>query len=78
LVAAEPRKAIGKGDDDRRHAPLANQPVEALRQVLAEADPIRMGQAAAREADEVHKQRQPCSVMPGREIHIDHARRWIS
>src|SRR5271169_847432 len=43
LIAAEPGEAIGKGDDDRRHALLADQPVEPLRQVLAEADPIRMG-----------------------------------
>src|SRR5271157_5180392 len=43
LVAAEPGEAIGKGDDDRRHALFADQPVEPFRQVLAEAGPIRMG-----------------------------------
>ena len=34
LVAAEPGEAIGKGDDDRRHALFADQPVEPFRQVL--------------------------------------------
>jgi hypothetical protein len=43
LVAAEPSEAIGKGDDDRWHALFADQPVEALRQVLVEAGPIRLG-----------------------------------
>ena len=43
LVATEPSEAIGKRDDDWRHALFADQPVEPFRQVLAEADPIRMG-----------------------------------
>jgi len=43
LVAAEPGEAIWKGDDNGGHALFADQPVEAFRQVLAEADPIRMG-----------------------------------
>jgi hypothetical protein len=43
LVAAELGEAIGKGDDDRRHSVFADQPVEALRQVLVEAGPIRVG-----------------------------------
>ena len=37
-----------------------------------------MGQTAAREPDEVHKQRQPFSVMSGRKININDARRRIS
>jgi len=37
-----------------------------------------MGKAAAREPDEIHKQRQPFSVMPSGEINIDRARRGIS
>src|SRR5438270_12592006 len=65
LIATKPSEAIGKRDDDRRHALLTNQPVESLRQVLAKADPVCMGQAAARESDEVDEQRQPFSVMPG-------------
>jgi len=43
LIAAEPGEAIGKGDDDRWHALFPDQPVETFRQVLAEADPIRLG-----------------------------------
>jgi hypothetical protein len=43
LVAAEPGEAIGKGDDNGGHALFADQPVEALRQVLVEAGPIRLG-----------------------------------
>ena len=73
LVAAEPGKAIWKRDDDRRHALFPDQPVEPLRQVLAEADPIRVREAAAGETDKVHKQRQSLSVMPGRDVHIDRA-----
>jgi hypothetical protein len=42
LVAAEPGEAIGEGDNGRRHALLADQPVEPLRQILAEACPVRM------------------------------------
>jgi hypothetical protein len=78
LVAAEPGEAIGKGDDDRRHALFPDQPVEPFRQVLAEAGPIRMGKAAAREADKIHKQGQSCSVVPGWDIHIDDAHRRIT
>src|SRR5690242_9117853 len=37
---------------------IADQPVEALRQVLSEADPIRVRQPTAREAHEVDQQRQ--------------------
>src|SRR6266446_5993974 len=55
LVAAEPGEAIGKGDDDRCHALFPDQPIEPFRQVLAEADPICVGQAAAREADKIHE-----------------------
>ena len=51
LVAAQPGEAIGKGDDHWRHVLFADQPVEPFRQIFSEADPIRMGQAAAREAD---------------------------
>jgi hypothetical protein len=43
LVAAKPGEAIREGDHDRGHALFADQPVEPFRQVLAEADPIRMG-----------------------------------
>src|SRR4030081_982763 len=35
-----------------------NNRSEPFRQVLAEADPIRVGQAAAREADKIHQQGQ--------------------
>jgi len=35
-------KAIAEGDDDGWHALFADQPVEPFRQVLAEADPIRV------------------------------------
>src|SRR6185437_16569345 len=38
LIAAEARKAIRKGHNDGRHLFLADQAVEPLRQVLAEAD----------------------------------------
>ena len=51
-LPAEPGEAIGKGDD-RWHAPFPDQPIESLRQVLAQADPIRFGQAAAGEADKI-------------------------
>jgi hypothetical protein len=57
-----------------RHALLADQPVEPFRQVLAEAGPIRIVQAAAREAGKIHKQGQSFSVMPSREVHIDDTR----
>jgi hypothetical protein len=43
LVAAEPSEAIGKGDDNGGHALFADEPVKPFRQVLAEADPIRLG-----------------------------------
>jgi hypothetical protein len=56
LVAAEPGEAVGKGDDDRWHALFPNQPVEPFRQVFAEAGPVRMGEATAGEADQIHKQ----------------------
>jgi hypothetical protein len=78
LVAAKPGEAVGKRDDDWRHALLTHQPVEPLWQVLAEPDPVCMGQAAASKSDKVHKQRQSFSVMSGREIHINDARRRIS
>ncbi len=71
MVAAEPSEAIGKGDDDGRHALFPDQPVEPFRQVFAEADPIRMRQAAAGEADKIHQQGQSLSVMPSRDVHID-------
>jgi hypothetical protein len=78
LVAAEPSEAIGKGDDDRWHALFPDQPVEPFRQVLAEGDPIRLRQAAAREANKIHKQGQSLSVMFGRDVDIDDARRRIT
>ena len=34
MVAAEPDEAIGRGDNDRRHALFADQPVEPFRQFL--------------------------------------------
>jgi hypothetical protein len=43
LIAAEPGEAIGKGDDNGWHALFADQQVETFRQILAEADPIRLG-----------------------------------
>ncbi len=78
LVAAEPGKAVGKSHDDRRHALFADQPVEPFRQVLAEADPIRMGQAAAGEPDQIDQQRQVPPVVPGRDIDVDDALRRIA
>src|SRR2546421_251152 len=51
LVPAQPRKQIGKGDAHGWHVLFADQAVEPFRQIFSEADPIRMGQAAAREAD---------------------------
>jgi len=42
LVAAQPGEAIGESDDDGVHALFPDQPVETFRQVLAEADPIRL------------------------------------
>ena len=63
LVAAEPGEAIGKGDDDRWHALFADQPVEPFRQVLAEADPGRVGQAAAGETD-LHAVRNRANKQP--------------
>ena len=66
-------EVIWKGDDEGWHALLPDQPVETFRQVLAEADPIRVGKAAAGEADKVHKQGQSVPVMPGRNVDIDHA-----
>jgi hypothetical protein len=77
LVAAEPGEAIWEGDDDRWHALFPDQPVEPLRHVFAEADPIRMGQATTREADQIHKQGQFLSVMPSRDVHIHGAHRRI-
>ena len=55
LVAAKPSETIGEGDDDGWHALFPNQPIEPLRQVLAEADPIRFRQAAAREPNKIYK-----------------------
>ncbi len=78
LIAAEPGEAIGKGDDDGRHVPFPDQPVEPFRQILAKAHPIRVGQAAAGETDQIHQQGQSLSVMPCRDVHIDGARRRIT
>src|SRR5262249_31054914 len=78
LVAAEPGEAIGKGDDYRRHALFPDQPVEPLRQVLAEACPVRMREPAAGEAYKIHQERQSSSVISSRDIHIDDARRRIT
>jgi hypothetical protein len=73
LVTAEPRKAIGKGDDDRRHALFTDQPVEPFRQVLAKTSPVGMRQVAASEADKIDQQWQSLSVMPGQDVYIDDA-----
>jgi hypothetical protein len=78
LIAAEPGEAIGKGDDDRWHAPFTDQPIEPLRQVLPETDPIRLRQAAAREADKIHEQGKSLAVVPSREVDIDDARRRMA
>ena len=78
LIAAEPGEAIGKGDGDRWHALFPDQPVKPFRQVLAEADPIRVGQAATREADKIREQGQSLSFIRGRDVHIDDARRQIA
>jgi hypothetical protein len=60
---------IREGNDDRRHALFADQPVEPFRQVLAEAGPIRVGQAAAGEADKVDERRQSLFAVPSRRTH---------
>jgi hypothetical protein len=78
LVAAEPGEAIGKSDDDGWHSLFANQAVEPFRQVLAEAGPICVGQAAARKPDKIDKQGQSLPVMPSREVDIDDAHRRIT
>src|SRR5215831_19430229 len=78
LVAAEPGEAIREGDDNRWHVLFPDQPVEPFRQVLAEANPIGMGQAASGEADEVDEQRQSLCVTPGRDVDIDDAHRRIT
>jgi hypothetical protein len=78
LVATKAGEAIRKGDHDGRHAPFPDQPVEPLRQVLAEAYPIRVGEAATREANKIHEERQALSVMPGRDIDVDNSRRRIT
>ena len=57
LVTAEPGEAIGKGDDDRRHVPFSDQPVEPLRQVLPEPDPVGVGETTAGKAGQVDEQR---------------------
>jgi hypothetical protein len=77
LITAEPGEAIGEGNDDWRHALFTDEPVQPFRQALAEADPVRMGQAAAREADKVYKQGQSLSVMSSRDLHVDDAHRRI-
>src|SRR5215471_12405115 len=53
LVAAEPGEGIGEGHDHGRQALFADEAIEPLPDVLAEADPIRLGEAAAREAYEI-------------------------
>ena len=45
--------------------------------VLAEADPIRLGEAATGEADKIHQQGQSLSVVASWDLHIDDAHRWI-
>ena len=76
--AAEAGETIGKGDDHRGHALFPDQPVEPLRQVLAEACPVRVREAASGEADEIDEQWQSFSVMPGRDVDIDGAHRGIA
>ena len=71
LIAADARETIGKCDDHRRHALLADQPVKTFRHVLPEGHPIGLGEAAAGYTDQVDKEGQPASVMPGRDIDID-------
>jgi hypothetical protein len=72
------RVKVGKGDDKWGHALFADQPVEPFRQLLAEAEPIRLISAAAGEADKIHKQEQSLSVMPSRDVDIDDARQRIT
>src|SRR5271165_1191405 len=71
-------KQSGKATTTGGIALFPYQPVEPFRQVLAETDPIRMGQAAAGEADKVHKQGQSLSVMPSRDVHIDDTHRRVA
>src|ERR1019366_928270 len=77
LVAANSGETVWEGNDNRRHALLTDQSIEALRHVLAEGRPIGLGQAAARYADQVDKQRQPATVVIGGDIDIDRARHGI-
>ncbi len=78
LIAAKPGEAIGKGHDNRRHAIFADQPIEPLRQVLPEPNPVGLSQPAAGKADQVHEQRQSSSVMPCRNVYIHITRRWVT
>ena len=78
LVAAEAGEAVGKGNDNRRHAVFADQPVEPLRQVLLETDPVRVRQAAAGKANQVDEQRQSAPVLTGRNVYSDVTRRRVA
>ena|SRR5271170_3441328 len=57
---------------------IAALQIEPFRQVLAEANPIRVREATAREPGKIHQQAQRLSVMPSRDVHIDDAHRRIS
>ena len=57
------------------YAPSA---IKAPPRPFTEADPIRVRQPAAGEADEIHQQRQTFSVVPGRQVYVDDAHRWIA
>src|SRR5229473_1760466 len=47
-------------------------------QAPVEADSIGMGQAAAREPDEIDQEGQSLSVMPSRDVNVDDAHRRIA
>ena len=78
LVAAEPRKAIRKRHDDRRHGAGADQPIEALGNVLAVVLPVGMRRPACRVADEIDQQRQAASVVSCRYVNVDAPARRIA
>src|SRR5690606_6765119 len=78
LVAAEACEAVGKGDDDRRHRPGADQAVEALGHVLAVVLPVGVAEAAAGIAGEIDEEGKPAPVMTGRDIDVDAAAGGVS
>jgi hypothetical protein len=57
---------------------LADKAIKTLRHILLESGPVGVGQATAGYADQVDKQGQPVTVVPGGDVDIDGARRGIA